>query len=707
MAWNDLPATPRPLVLNDRTPTLINDLDLRISRIADSTLFFPWILDPDNPSNAAGTGDNFRDNVEQVLIQNPQPSWYRIQINHKKTLVGLSQPFALIVSGINNQANQIVQVPTTICPNQNFEFTYVSAFKPNLNIAYSVQLSDSLGNFQQPFHIHNFTTNQQVGKVILNIPIQIAPGNNYKIRLFSPNALNLPSSNFEIKGCNSISVTLRNEDCGRTDFVTGGPVGIVNNVVYAQPGIANVLLYRFLCYNQQGSLLAETSSINRFVPISDLGLLNWGEQAWVKVQVLTSTHGWNNPGNACLIGLSTQPIGVPNIEVRSDLCGLNTFNPSASTRITGIDLIQVSREARLSAYQFEVFKTSSNQSIGIINRGNPNLFIRDFPSIFEHGETYIIRVRGFIGSVAGAWSANCTIATTPVFPQIMPTTQIQNRFCESVSFSINGTTRVSGIDFLAVDPIPGASYYEIQVWSNVGGNLLGTLNTNLNGQFFLRDYPNIFTWANTYFLRARVVTATAKSNWGEYCQIGTLPNPAFSTLSQGVTLRQCNQQIEIGSSIRANQVVGASAYRFKVFSNASATILVADVTQNSPNLNSSLLSIGSYYVTASAIIGGFETKLNDTCNITLVGKLRNYSQYEPIDVIAYPNPFQEKINFAFSRTVSGSLRVFDMRGKLVFESTLQNESSVSFGDFWQNGLYLVQIFETSGNVVTLRILKQL
>jgi hypothetical protein len=46
-------------------------MDLRIHRESNSQIFNPWILDPSNPSASATTGDNFRDNVEQVWIENP------------------------------------------------------------------------------------------------------------------------------------------------------------------------------------------------------------------------------------------------------------------------------------------------------------------------------------------------------------------------------------------------------------------------------------------------------------------------------------------------------------------------------------------------------------------------------------------------------------------------------------------------------------
>ncbi len=79
---------------------LINDLDLRV--ISESgTTYYPWVLDPSNPDNAATTGDNDRDNVEQIFIESPNSEIYTIRISHKGNLYnGADQNVSLFLSGI-------------------------------------------------------------------------------------------------------------------------------------------------------------------------------------------------------------------------------------------------------------------------------------------------------------------------------------------------------------------------------------------------------------------------------------------------------------------------------------------------------------------------------------------------------------------------------------------------------------------------------
>ncbi|MVM30744.1 S8 family serine peptidase [Spirosoma sp. HMF4905] len=101
ICWTDPAGTPTA-TLNDRTPKLVNDLDLRINDGATTTQ--PWLLDPNNPANAATHGDNIRDNIEQVIIANSIPGkTYTLIIGHKGTLSGSKQDYALFVSGVGGK----------------------------------------------------------------------------------------------------------------------------------------------------------------------------------------------------------------------------------------------------------------------------------------------------------------------------------------------------------------------------------------------------------------------------------------------------------------------------------------------------------------------------------------------------------------------------------------------------------------------------
>jgi hypothetical protein len=91
--------------LNDPTPKLVHDLDLRITEGANT--YMPWKLDPIKANRAlpATKGDNTLDNVEKIEIPNPIPGrTYTIKVTHKGTLARGSQAFSLIVSGVGGAA---------------------------------------------------------------------------------------------------------------------------------------------------------------------------------------------------------------------------------------------------------------------------------------------------------------------------------------------------------------------------------------------------------------------------------------------------------------------------------------------------------------------------------------------------------------------------------------------------------------------------
>jgi len=99
ISWTDPEGTPTAgTTINDRTPKLVNDLDVRLSD--GSTTFTPWVLTPDNPSAPATNGDNIRDNIEQVYIANAVPGKkYTVTISHKGTLKSGSQAYSVIITG--------------------------------------------------------------------------------------------------------------------------------------------------------------------------------------------------------------------------------------------------------------------------------------------------------------------------------------------------------------------------------------------------------------------------------------------------------------------------------------------------------------------------------------------------------------------------------------------------------------------------------
>ncbi len=163
IVWTDPPAAPvTSVLLNNTTPRLINDLDLRIS--SGSNTYFPWILNPNSPTAAATKGDDKLNNIEQVQVDSVVPGrTYTITVSNKGTLArNGSQTFSLIVSSIggtayctsastNTTGSRIDSVSISTITNKNAaghksysDFTGLTAdIQPNQTIPIAIKVNSS------------------------------------------------------------------------------------------------------------------------------------------------------------------------------------------------------------------------------------------------------------------------------------------------------------------------------------------------------------------------------------------------------------------------------------------------------------------------------------------------------------------------------------------------------------------------------------
>lgn len=100
LVWTDVPGEIQSPTLNPSNLSLVNDLDMILTDVVNTT-YLPYILNPSSPASPATTGDNFRDNVEMIHVENvPSGEAYTLKIHHKGSLL-TDQKIALIISGAN------------------------------------------------------------------------------------------------------------------------------------------------------------------------------------------------------------------------------------------------------------------------------------------------------------------------------------------------------------------------------------------------------------------------------------------------------------------------------------------------------------------------------------------------------------------------------------------------------------------------------
>lgn len=92
---------------------LVNDLDLKVIRVAGSDDRHPWVLNPNDRFAPATTGDNDIDNVEQVRFSSFFYGRYEIRITVEGSLLNNDpQPFSLIIYGLDPNCHANIQHKT-------------------------------------------------------------------------------------------------------------------------------------------------------------------------------------------------------------------------------------------------------------------------------------------------------------------------------------------------------------------------------------------------------------------------------------------------------------------------------------------------------------------------------------------------------------------------------------------------------------------
>jgi len=124
ISWNDPAGTIPSTTVDDPTPSLINDLDVKLTD-ANGVDYFPWKLSAAQSGFAATKGVNDVDNIEIVEILAPAGT-YTITVSHKGTLTGggNTERYALLINGadmgtLSNKQNELTSFVMYPNPAQN------------------------------------------------------------------------------------------------------------------------------------------------------------------------------------------------------------------------------------------------------------------------------------------------------------------------------------------------------------------------------------------------------------------------------------------------------------------------------------------------------------------------------------------------------------------------------------------------------------
>ncbi len=179
LVWTDPVGHIPPISVDPADTILVNDLNLVITDTNTNTLFYPWKLDKDNPSDSAVKGENHVDNVEQVDISKADSGHvYQVKITHSGTLLDGRQAFSLVMDGgfINH-----------LSPVSDF---YASILSPRVDqqISFFDASSNIPTSWSWTFSPSTVTYVNGTSSISQNPQVQFADTGNYQVSLITQNS---------------------------------------------------------------------------------------------------------------------------------------------------------------------------------------------------------------------------------------------------------------------------------------------------------------------------------------------------------------------------------------------------------------------------------------------------------------------------------------------------------------------------------------
>jgi len=171
ISWTDRPREVQSSA-NDNTPHLVNDLDIRVSN-ADDT-FMPWRMDGVDTNSK---GDNLVDPFERVDVAGAS-GLYTVTVSHKGSLVGGSQNFSLIITGVVQDFQFLAtNLKEEACSDDEvvFNFEYTQTITGTTNFTVDGLPSGASSSFSP-------TSVSESGTISLTISdLDSAPRGNYEL----------------------------------------------------------------------------------------------------------------------------------------------------------------------------------------------------------------------------------------------------------------------------------------------------------------------------------------------------------------------------------------------------------------------------------------------------------------------------------------------------------------------------------------------
>jgi len=434
--------------------------------------------------------------------------------------------------------------------------------------------------------------------------------------------------------------------------------------------------------------------------------LQWNTQYNVKVRAyIAGVAGTFGPN--CVIGFIPDPsiAGVPNTQLTTAFCGKINLALTSSISCNAV--------TGAGSYEWE-FKNQSNTAIvgtKITTSTSVNL---STVAGLQWNTQYNVRVRAFIGTVAGTYSTSCLIGLIPD-PAIngVPSTKLRTNDCGKLNFGLGGNA--------VADVVTGAAEYEFEIRNNTT-NALITNKLQSSNVLTFSTVPAL-TWNTQYKISVRARISSTWGTFGQPCTIGFICDPnicgvATTSLRSG-DCGKINFNFSTGYAV-ANVVPGANFYDFEI-TDLSDNSIVSVQTRSNTNLffnsvSPALQNNKQYSIRVRAIISGVYGNYGNACTIGFVSgsreekydvSIENNINEDHFDINVYPNPFIENTTIfipTFNKE-NTELQVIDMKGNIVWNQQITTNEKVMIGETFTKGNYIIKASLNNGSESFERLIK--
>lgn len=220
ICWTDPAGAALEGSTNNATPSLVNDLDIRITQ--NGNTYYPWKLQQDANQPAINTEDNNVDNVERINI-NAAAGTYTITVTHKGTLVNGPQRFAFVVTGLSSAFSVTpISDDQTACldGNATYNFNFSNSGTAAVNLSATGLPNGAVATFSPA----SISASGQFSMMVSNL--QNAVPGVYNVQVVADNGTEIETRTISLKVSSTdfSSVVPVNPIQGQTGVATTAPI---------------------------------------------------------------------------------------------------------------------------------------------------------------------------------------------------------------------------------------------------------------------------------------------------------------------------------------------------------------------------------------------------------------------------------------------------------------------------------------------------